>query len=222
MSPFLDSDDAWLPEKLMKQVAILDQAPEVGMVYGNQLMLTDANDPGKLRYPLGWLKSGNVFSDLLRRRFYCSTQTVLVRKTVLEEVGDFDEQFANALEDWELTLRIAWRHPVACIDEPLIRRYENVSYSREYALTRARNHRAILEKTFASCSVPRKEQKLIWKGAWFAWGTTCLEAGYYLKSIACFSQALGRGHRFAAPALLLSLLGPIGRWAYGILRGLSK
>src|SRR5918997_3094056 len=30
----LDSDDVWLPHKLQQQVAILDAAPEAGMVYG--------------------------------------------------------------------------------------------------------------------------------------------------------------------------------------------
>ena len=30
---WLDHDDLWLPEKLEKQVAVLDQRPEVGLVY---------------------------------------------------------------------------------------------------------------------------------------------------------------------------------------------
>lgn len=31
---FLDADDVWLPRKLEEQVALLDQAPDVGMIYG--------------------------------------------------------------------------------------------------------------------------------------------------------------------------------------------
>jgi hypothetical protein len=31
----LDADDLWLPEKLEKQVAIMEAKPEAGMVYGS-------------------------------------------------------------------------------------------------------------------------------------------------------------------------------------------
>ncbi len=214
---FLDSDDTWMSTKLGQQVVILNQEASVGMVYCNQLLAVDNGDPGRLRYKQGWLSSGNVFKDLLRRRFYCSTQTVLVRRAVLDQVGFFDEHFANALEDWELTLRIAYHCQVVCVDEPLVWRLENVNYPREYSLTRAENHRAILEKTFSQCSISHKEKNRLWKSAWFTWGLSFLESQYYLKSIVCFTRALGRGHRFALPALLLGGMGPLGRWVYTLL-----
>ena len=33
----LDADDVWLPDKLERQVAILDRLPEAGMVFGRSL-----------------------------------------------------------------------------------------------------------------------------------------------------------------------------------------
>lgn len=211
MIAFLDSDDTWMPRKLEKQVAILDGEPECGMVYGNQLMAADEQDPGSLRYPGGWLPSGNVFPELLKRSFYCSTQTILVRRAVLDRVGLFDEQLTNALEDWELTLRIAYHYRVACIDEPLVRRLVNHDYPREYVVIRVRNHKAILEKTFARCDVPPKEQRRLWKWAWFSWGSSLLQKGYYVKSGLCFVNAMLRGHPYALPGAACSLCGPIGR-----------
>lgn len=87
---FLDADDAWLPEKLALQLAVVDirNPPHTG---------NTEDAPGRCR-------------PLARRDFALrnpvATSTVLVRKDVITAVGGFDEQFRGP-EDYDLWLRIA-------------------------------------------------------------------------------------------------------------------
>src|ERR1700761_9344394 len=38
---FLDADDIWYPTKLEKQIALMQQAPDVGLVYGYQYTIDE-------------------------------------------------------------------------------------------------------------------------------------------------------------------------------------
>src|SRR5436190_8858967 len=46
---FLDSDDVWVPDKIEKQVSVLEEKPEVGLVFSNGELLRDA--PAKPNQP---------------------------------------------------------------------------------------------------------------------------------------------------------------------------
>jgi len=48
-----------------------------------------------------------------------SPSAVMMRKTLLDEVGLFDETLP-ACEDYDLWLRIGWKYPIHLIDEALI------------------------------------------------------------------------------------------------------
>jgi len=211
---FLDSDDEWMPEKLSRQSALLDRDPRVGMVYGNQWILKDANSPPRWRYAPGTLPSGHVFEALLRREFYCSMQTLLVRRSVVDEVGPLDESLGNSLEDWEFTLRITHRYPVAVIDDPVCLRRVNPVYPRQYTLVRTRNHRAILTKTLATSTVAPVETQRLWRQAFYSGGVSLLQAGYYFRSAGSFIQAAFHGHHLGLPGALLAVAGPAGAALY--------
>ena len=208
---FLDSDDQWLPEKLEKQIALFRQYPNAGMVYCNQLICKNGGESFQSRYTRGQIVSGNIFNYLLTRKIYCSTQSIMIRRSIIDQVGGFDEALKNSLEDWEWTLRVARSYEIRGDSTPLVKRYINYSYSPDYALVRMRNHKYILEKTFADADVSVELQKTLWRGAWFSWGHSLLIAGYYLKSFECFWKALFLGHSKALPGLVLSMSGPLGR-----------
>lgn len=215
---FLDSDDEWLPGKLERQVALLDGDAELGMVYGNQLVQTPPDLRWHLRYPPGTLPSGNIFPALLRREFYCSLQTVLVRRSVVEEVGPLDEAFTSSLEDWEFTLRISRRCKAVATDDPVCLRRVNTAYPRHYALMRVQHHCAILTKTLSDGTVPCGEVRQLWRQAFYNGGVALLQSGYYVRSAACFIRATLRGHRLGLPGLVLALAGPVGAALYRKLR----
>jgi glycosyltransferase involved in cell wall biosynthesis len=217
---FLDSDDLWYPEKLDLQVKALDEHPDVGMVYSNQMMFVDDMDEGWVRYARGILKSGDIFKDLLQRKFYCSLQTVLVRRTVFDEVGLMDESLKNSLEDWELTLRIARKYRILAIDKPLVRRRVHEETSLKYLEFRINNHWSILKKHLKEPSLEPEFVNRIWRKAYYSWGHDYLAHGSYGKALRWFRRALRKGNLAAGIGIAASLLGPVGRGLFRIKKSL--
>jgi glycosyltransferase involved in cell wall biosynthesis len=122
----LDSDDWWEPSKLAEQVPLLEQDPEVALVYTDLRVIYDDGEilPSFLASrPLA--TSGYVF-DLLLKSGFILPSTVLLRRTCLEEVGMFDESMRSH-EDIELWLRICQRWKVALVDEPLTHRRQGAT-----------------------------------------------------------------------------------------------
>ena len=113
----LDSDDLWVRDKLERQLAVLEDRPDVGLVYGNLLNWDPDTGNRSLRLR-GRLPDGDVYTLLAFRRFWISWITVLVRRECLEEVGLFDESLQRHL-DRDLSIRMARRYRFAAIQEPI-------------------------------------------------------------------------------------------------------
>ena len=106
---FLDADDVLLPTKLAEQAAILDRAPTVGWTYCDVLIETTATGAEmraseRFRYGARMLE-GWLFPELIHGNFIPAIAP-LVRRTVLDAAGGFDERL-TALEDWDLWLRLS-------------------------------------------------------------------------------------------------------------------
>jgi len=115
---FLDDDDLWLPEKLEKQVKLLDSNKKLGLVYSRSYVIDDRGNPAKPTYFRGIkLRRGHVFNELLVSNFIPQL-TVLTRRDALDKVGKFDLQYKIA-QDYDLWLRIANHYTVDFIDQPL-------------------------------------------------------------------------------------------------------
>ncbi|MCL4551930.1 MAG: glycosyltransferase [Candidatus Marsarchaeota archaeon] len=114
---FLDHDDLWIPEKLERQVSVLDSSPSAGLVYSDCYYI-DANGSiiGKYTDYIEAFR-GNVFRQL----FICDFipfLTVLARRSAIDAVGYFKVGWAIA-EDYDLLLRIARAYPVEYLSLPL-------------------------------------------------------------------------------------------------------
>jgi glycosyltransferase involved in cell wall biosynthesis len=117
---FLDSDDEWLPRKLEKQVAILDEHPEVGLVCSNAILKRESEDESEERYLApGHGRNGLVLCDLLRDNFVI-TSTTVIRRSLLDVAGVFsDDLLLRGVEDYDLWLRIAAISALHYVPEPL-------------------------------------------------------------------------------------------------------
>lgn len=117
---FLDCDDVWLPTKLEKQIPLFEQNERVGLVYSKTIYFNDKNDfcqqsKAKKCY------AGYLFGKLLTGNFI-SIQTAVIRKSALDDLGEwFDERF-NIVEDADLFLRLAYKHEIGYVDMPLAKR----------------------------------------------------------------------------------------------------
>jgi glycosyltransferase involved in cell wall biosynthesis len=122
---FLDSDDLWLPERIERQVALLQRAGEsvpccvcdVEMRFTDRPRVTSFEnfrlDPDR---QVGiWSNVSEVLAD----RFVLFNQMAAVRHSALEKVGGFNENL-RFLEDYDLALRLSLLGPFAFIRKPLV------------------------------------------------------------------------------------------------------
>jgi GT2 family glycosyltransferase len=143
---FLDADDLWLPHKLERQVELMNRHPEVGLVYSTIYQFESKSGAIVGEYPVADCRAGHVLRDLYLHCFVPSP-TPLVRKSVLDDVGLFDEEIRYGSEDWDLWLRIAARYQFAFVPEPLAKyRYHASHRSKEGHLRREQQTLEIIEK----------------------------------------------------------------------------
>jgi glycosyltransferase involved in cell wall biosynthesis len=113
---FLDSDDLWLPDKLARQVEYLQANPDLVICQTGETWIRNGvrvNPPEAARKV-----SGDIFLPSLARCLV-SPSAVMLHRRLFEEMGGFDENLPAA-EDYDLWLRIAWRHPVGLVPESLV------------------------------------------------------------------------------------------------------
>jgi glycosyltransferase involved in cell wall biosynthesis len=116
---FLDSDDLFEPDKLIKQVGFFSTHPEAGLVHGGYIKFDTLNSNLGYRNP-SWF-SGWIYPQMLLQWYtLLATPTVMVPKRVLDEVGGFNEDLYIG-EDLDLWRRIARRYPFGYINECLAR-----------------------------------------------------------------------------------------------------
>ncbi|MBT1071832.1 glycosyltransferase family 2 protein [Pelotalea chapellei] len=145
---FLDADDRWLPDKLEKQVALFDDA-RVGMVFTENLFFNSGGITAERAHKRERLMSG----DLVRNIFlnsYVVTSTVMIRKSVLDDVGCFEEELMVA-EDDNLWMRIAMNYGVKLLDEPLVLYHlteGSLSRTRGNIMPAIRAHIELLQKKY--------------------------------------------------------------------------
>jgi glycosyltransferase involved in cell wall biosynthesis len=159
---FLDADDRWLPDKLARQVEILEANPDIGFCSTRTLAETPDGRP------LGAWTCPMVEQTMLHALFLnpgaipgCASG-VMVRRRLFDEVGLFDEHLRQ--EDTDLWFRLAAATGYRCIDEPLTvivkhpdSRSRQLEAMRAAALAILRKYRSRL---------PERDQGGFWQAAY--------------------------------------------------------
>ncbi len=117
---FLDSDDAWRPEKLERQVAILDKAAANIAACATGFCLH--------RDGRAFEVNQDIPPDRFRRDilFGCTISpgsTLMVDRAAFDKIGLFDEQMLR-LEDWDWLLRFSEQFNIAFDPAPLADIYQ--------------------------------------------------------------------------------------------------
>jgi len=111
---FLDSDDEWQPDKLEVQTReilgsenIISHTDELW--YRNGVRVNPKNIHKK---------SGGYIFDRCLELCCISPSSVMVKKTLFDEIGYFDEKLP-ACEDYDMWLRVCFKYPILFVDKPL-------------------------------------------------------------------------------------------------------
>jgi len=112
---FLDSDDFWLPDKLLHDVRRFEQRDRPALVYSRALNVDERDAViGARKLPA---PEGDVFWALAREAFM-PMSSVTVRADAFREVGGFvEDRQLSGTADWELWLRLAARWPIGFVEQ---------------------------------------------------------------------------------------------------------
>ena len=113
---YLDADDVWLPQKLDRQIAILESEPAAGMVCGRSLHWDESvagNDEAPRYHDVLSIAPEQLVKPPLLATATLGLQDVwptwagsLIRREVLERLGGSDERFRNVYEHGVLFAKI--------------------------------------------------------------------------------------------------------------------
>lgn len=131
---FLDADDVWLPRKIQEQIDLLEENPDLNMVFCDAELI----DEGGRSHGSVWKQRGCYEAMLaefrqLARPFATIMfmdcilpSAVLLRRACLDRAGLFDESLRytehGGVEDKDLWLRIALTSKMGCVPRILMKR----------------------------------------------------------------------------------------------------
>ncbi len=113
----LDSDDMFAPNKLEVMVDYLERHPDIGLVYSNGYAV-DEHDNILYEMHAPDHQEHNDPNRLLMDCYFLLPQNAVVRKSVFDEAGRFEESFRSA-QDHDMLLRIAEITKMAYIPDHL-------------------------------------------------------------------------------------------------------
>jgi glycosyltransferase involved in cell wall biosynthesis len=206
---YLDHDDEWLPNKLNEQINLFINSPKknLGLVSCGALLIDDTGKRFGVFIPT---KKENPFPEILLRNPIYSNSSVLIKREVIEMVGERDETMKYS-EDWDMWIRITKAgYEIEYVYKPLFRYY----FHKENA-TKTLNYIAKIKDVEY---VFKKQKDLYLKYNYTHIGFFRLGVMYFLegnsqKSRQCFADSIKINKMFAPSyfGYIFSMLGIIGR-----------
>ena len=121
LAAFLDSDDEWLPDKLERQLAVLDHNPEVGMICTNAWIRRGITVESGSYFHTSTIRSQVwPLAELVKFNIVI-TSSMLVNRQAVISAGEFPQDpIFRAIEDYALWLRLAIPFGLYYLAEPLV------------------------------------------------------------------------------------------------------
>jgi glycosyltransferase involved in cell wall biosynthesis len=116
----LNDDDLWQPQKLEKQVALLDSQIDVGLVHTDGSFIDGEGkkmDGSPLGFEFPRFETGDVLLGLVYQNKIIAS-AALARRSCFESLGGFNEAFFGS-GDWEMWFRIAEKWKVGFVADEL-------------------------------------------------------------------------------------------------------
>ncbi|MGA7461884.1 MAG: glycosyltransferase [Candidatus Korobacteraceae bacterium] len=154
---FLDQDDVWLPHKLEKQMALIDDG--IGIIYGRTVFF-DSRRGNVCDYDyfheFEALPEGDIFAELFRHACFIAMSSAVLRRSAVSDIGGVPDTI-QVVPDYYLYAAIA-RHYHARAVQDIVCRYRlhpgSMSSSRRHRL-RLHEEPLSIVKQWADCLDPR-------------------------------------------------------------------
>jgi glycosyltransferase involved in cell wall biosynthesis len=174
---FLDADDYWLPNKLEVQTRILGSQPDAGMLFGSTKYWFSwsgrPEDSQRDYVPSLRVRTDTLFHPPLLLLMFIQgkaevpcTCSILVRRSVAEKIGGFEDSFRGMYEDQAFYAKICLGTSVLATDDCLAwyRQHSKSNYST--ALHTGQTH--LLRYRFLKwlevyCREQQVEDKRVWE-----------------------------------------------------------
>ena len=118
---FLDSDDRWYPAKIERQVAFMEQHPDVPLCHTYCDLMDEESRVVGIRHEGALPPTGNYFIPLLKH-CWITISSVLVRRGIFDLVGGYfteDRRYGVWGEEYEFFLRVARKYSVGLVPDVL-------------------------------------------------------------------------------------------------------
>ena len=117
---FLDDDDEIHPDKIKKQLQRFQNSKEKNLAVVTcdvEYKRSDIHAIKKNRL------RGNIYKELLKAYCVYGTETMLIQKTAVKEIGGFDKEL-EANQEYDLQIRLAKKHTFDYVPEVLATKHE--------------------------------------------------------------------------------------------------
>jgi len=155
---FIDQDDVWLPEKLEKQMAVIEGEPgaRLGIVYGRTVVFSADGREADYDHCHEFrpLPEGDIFVELFRNSCFIAMSCAMLRRSAFHEIGGIPDEF-EVIPDYHLFVAIAQLYRARAVQEVVCRyRLHAANMSR---FTARRMHQEVLRliDAWAHCLDPR-------------------------------------------------------------------
>src|SRR5260221_608557 len=98
---FLDADDIWMPRKLEKTLAALDNDSGAAMVYTNALKMAANGEQLGTTYTPENEERAPAMEDMLSGLWNILPSTAVMKRATFDAIGGFHEEFATGHPQWE-------------------------------------------------------------------------------------------------------------------------
>jgi glycosyltransferase involved in cell wall biosynthesis len=124
---FLDSDDRWVPDKLERQVPVLEAEPELAMVHGHVDVVDDRGEllAEETERHHAMFSRANAHITYAGWAFDCRcfSSALTARVDAIRDAGGYDTDLL--LDDYDLYLRLALDRPIRFLEGPAMALYRH-------------------------------------------------------------------------------------------------
>lgn len=153
---FVDQDDIWLPDKLELQMALADEQPDAGFIYGRTVTFLPGGRERDYdhRHEFRPLPEGDIFERLFIDSCFVAISSAIFRRAAVEAIDPIPD-YILVSPDYYLYLELARRYPVRAVQCPICRYRIHGGNMSHYSGRRMQNEILQLLEHWEDCLEPR-------------------------------------------------------------------